>query len=148
MSEPLVPISDVMLQGPLGAELYRLTSIKVRLKLEAERANGLSLTRKKYASELALSKTAPHSAFMAAIQKKIDFVKRAIYKEHLVSEDIADCTRVIALDRSAFIIPDADRFLVTYYSADNLNDKAHAPTAHSSKDGALESAKAWVLAAR
>lgn len=73
--EPIVPISDLVFRTPTGQEIYRLTQIKVRLKLEIEGVYKSGAALKAAAKEVGLKQKDGAQAVMEALVAKIDQLK-------------------------------------------------------------------------
>lgn len=144
-------LGDMVFNTPDGIELYRLASIKARLKLESNglRASRGKSTRSMIAGELGLSPRAPFDRFLVAIQARIDVLKEKILRDRLVVDEIGPDFKVQSCDRSAYLMfmEDQQAWKVTYYAADK---PGHAKPTEFIFDQAraMDLAEQWVLEVR
>lgn len=151
--EPLIPNSDVILKTPSGIKLYRLASIKGRIKLEKEGLKFRVNTRSQVAREFGLKPRDSHDKFLEKIQTQIDAVKADILKESLILDNVSpDITRVISCDRAAIISQEfsaMDKTWRVMFDTTTAADRTKRPPEfHDSADDALAAAKSWVLEVR
>lgn len=144
-------LGDMVFNTPDGIELYRLASIKARIKLEA---GGLKVsrgksTRSQIAGELALSPRDPHERFLTALQARIDVLKEKIARDRMVVEEIGPDFKVTSLDRTAYlmIMEDNNRWKVTYYQAEMVGQVKPVEIVDDQAT-AMDRAEAWVTEAR
>ena len=142
--------SDLLMKTPNGIKLFRLASIKSRIKLEATgiKFSGGS-TRSKVAAEFGLKPRDSHEKFINKIQEQIDSTKLAILKENLVIDNVTpDLVRVIALDRAALITREPEGWWVSFASTVKAEQGQREKELTHNADDALAAAKSWVLEVR
>lgn len=136
-----------------GIALYRLASMKARIRLEK---NGLKPSGKSarvlMATELGLKARDSHDQFLAALQTRIDALKRKILKERLVVEERGTDFALMCCDRSALVMQDLncttqDAYMVFYYEAAVQGD-ARPRDKFFDLASAMDSAEAWLLEIR
>ena len=144
-------LGDMVFNTPDGIELYRLASIKARLKLES---NGLKVSRGKstrsmIAGELALSPRAPFERFLTAIQARIDVLKEKIARERMVIEEIGTDFKVSSLDRTAYLMymEDLHCWRITYYLAEKIGYAKPSEMIFDQAQ-AMDAAERWVIEPR
>lgn len=138
---------------PDGIELYRLASLKGRLKLESAGLRGRGgATRPMLAKELGLSPRDSFGLYFAELQKRIDALKAKILRSRMTIEEIdGGAFLVMSGDRSATVMVDVDDvtgFRVTYQEAGVLDKVAKEPTFHECAPSALDAAEDWVCEVR
>lgn len=147
--------NPLVFDTPDGIELFRLASLKGRIKLEAigmRASGGGKSTRAAIAAELGLKPRSPHSAFLDELTKRINVLKAKILREQLIIDDRGDSWMVKSCDRSCLIMPDLevtdrDVFKVFYY-IEGVAGEAKPITVHESAPAGLDAAEAWVLEVR
>lgn len=142
-------LGDMVFNTPDGIELYRLASLKARIKLES---NGLKVSRGPsarsiLAGELGLTSRAPHERFLTLVQAKIDTLKAKILKDRMVVDEIGPDYKVMSCDRVAYVKLQEDQtWQVSYYEGGNLNTKPRSIIVDQAE--AMDLAEQWVLEAR
>lgn len=141
---------DIVFKTPDGIELYRLASLRARLRLES---NGLKTrlraARSILAPELGLSPRAPYNQFLTTLQARIDVLKEKIARDRMSIEEIGPDFKVSALDRTAYLTiqEDLNRWKVSYYQA-GIVGTAKPFEIVKDQATAMDRAEAWVTEAR
>lgn len=148
-------LGDMVFNTPDGIELYRLASLKARIKLES---NGLKVSRGPsaraiLAGELGLTSRAPHERFLTLVQAKIDTLKAKILKDRLVVDEIGPDFKVMSCDRVGYVMAREDdpengiHWRVSFYEGGH-HGTSKPEVLFKDLALALDAAEKWVLEVR
>jgi hypothetical protein len=139
---------------PDGIELYRLASLKARIRLEAQglRSSAGRSTRALIAQELGLTPRTKPEEFLAKLQERIDAIKKKILRDRMVVEPRGTDWMVMSCDRSSLVMQNLDRvdcdaYFVFFYKAGVQGDAAPKIECNSQAE-AMDKAEAWVTEIR
>lgn len=146
--------STQIFDGPDGIELYRLASIKARIRLESQ---GLKVgrgksTRALVAAELGLNATDKHDLFIIRLNYRILALKKKILRERMVVEERGTDWMVMCCDRSSLVMQnlnrvDRDAYFVFFYKAGVQGDAVPKIETFDLAQ-AMDLAEAWVTEIR